>query len=199
VRLALITALLLTACYRTHGYRGGKDLYEPVGIRPDNAAKATPPPEIGKDAVAVGAKAPALAATLPDHDWLVVVFYRGDWCPYCRAQLREIQAHAADFAQRKAAVAAVSVDSAETDAHLAEGLTLTFALVSDPGHRLIDKFGVFDGETELAWPSIFIVDRGGAVRWRWIADDFKKRITTIEVLAALDAAAGATAPAPAAK
>jgi peroxiredoxin len=191
VRAALIVVCLATACYRTHGYRGGQDLYQPVGIRPDNAAKATPPPDIGKDALAVGAKAPAFAATLPDHDWLVVVFYRGDWCQYCRAQLRELQAHAADFAQRKAAVAAVSVDSAETDAHLAEGLALTFALVSDPGHRLIEKYGVFDGETELAWPSIFVVDRGGTIRWRWTADDFKKRITTIEVLAALDAAAAA--------
>ena len=194
MRLALIV-LCLAACYRTHGYRGGKDLYEPVGMRPDNADRTAAPPEIGKDAVAVGAKAPALAAKLPDHDWLVVVFYRGDWDAYDRAQLRELQAHAADFAQRKAAVAAISVDSAETGAHLAEGLTLSFALASDPGHRLIETYGVFDGETELAWPSIFVVDHAGVVRWRWIADDDKKRITTIEVLAAIDEAAGATAPA----
>jgi peroxiredoxin len=186
VRAALLL-ILIASCYRTHGYRGGKDLYEPVGIRPDNAARKAPPPDVGTTALALGADAPPIRAMLPAHERIVVVFYRGDWCPYCRAQLRDLQAHAADFDARHAALVAISVDSAETSEHLATGLALTFPLVSDPGHHVIERFGVFDTDTEIAWPSIFVIDHTGKIAWRWVADDFQKRITTTDVLAAIDA------------
>lgn len=182
---AAILLLLVTACLRTPK-RADYDAYQSVGLRPDNAARATPPPDLATSALAVGAKAPAIKTSLPAHDLLVVFFYRGDWCAYCRAQLRELQAHAADFAARKAVIVAISVDSPETSEHLAEGEKLGFPLVADPGHRVVAAYGVFDSETEIAWPSIFIVDAAGTIAWRWLASDFKQRITTTEVLAAID-------------
>jgi len=185
VRFALLS-LLIIACVRTPK-RADYDAYQAVGLRPDNAAKSAPPADITNSALALGATAPPIRSALPEHELLVVVFYRGDWCPYCRAQLKELEAHRDDFAKRKAAVVAISVDSPETSEHLALGEKLSFPLVSDPGHRLIEGYGVFDGETEIAWPSIFIVDRKGQVAWRWLATDFEQRITTTEVLQMIDA------------
>ena len=188
MRAALILiALLLAACYRTHGYRGGLDMYDAVGIRPDNAARATPPPDLPKSALAVGTDAPPIRAMLPAHERIVVVFYRGDWDATDRKQLADLQAHAADFAARKAAVVAISVDSAETDEHLAQGIKLSFTLLADQGHRVIEQFGVFDPDTEIAWPSVFVIDHNGKIGWRWTANDLGTRVTTAELLAAIDA------------
>ncbi len=178
------------------------DRYTAVGLRPANAERATPPGGLDDQAIALGAPAPTASVrattgaawSLPDalatHPRVVVVFYRGDWCGFCRAQLVELSGEAPAFAARGAAVVAISVDSVDTSSHLAEGLRLGFPLASDPGHRLIDAFGVFDGETELAWPAIFIVERnvrGDEIVWRWLADTFRQRLATAELLAALDA------------
>ena len=61
-------------------------------------------------------------------------------------------------------------------------------LLSDPERKVIKAYGVDDPETEIAWPSIYIID-GPAdapkIAWRWSADIYKDRISTAEVLAAL--------------
>ena len=194
---AALVLLAVAACWHAKPRAGQPPAYTAVGVAPDNAARATPPPELAKTALPVGATPRAVPLRDQDGDpWsiasasrgsahLVLVFYRGDWCPYCRAQLADLQAHLADFGGKGAALAAISVDSPDTSTHLAAGLGLTFRLVSDPGHRLIGAFGVFDGETELAWPAVYILDARGAITWRWLADDFKTRITSAEILAAL--------------
>lgn len=63
---------------------------------------------------------------------------------------------------------------------------LTFPLLSDPDRKIMKAYGVEDPETELAWPSIYIVDApDGKVAWRWAADIYKDRIAAADVLAAL--------------
>jgi len=70
---------------------------------------------------------------------------------------------------------------------LAERLHITFPLLSNPGGDAIKAFGVFDSDTEIAWPSIFIVNPDGAIAQRWLADTYKERIATADVLKNLDA------------
>jgi hypothetical protein len=41
---------------------------------------------------------------------------------------------------------------------------------------------VFDPETEIAWPSIFVVGKDGVIVKRWLADTFSERIATDDVL-----------------
>jgi peroxiredoxin len=184
VRAALVL-ILAAACVRTPK-RADYDPYQATGLRPDNADRATPPADVEKSALAVGAKAPAIQAKLADHELAVIVFYRGDWDEHDRALLRDLQAHAPMTAQRKAVVVAISVDSPETSEHLAQGEQLGFPLLSDPGHRMIAAYGVFDDERELAWPAIFVVARDQTIRWRWLAPSTAQRITAGEVLAAID-------------
>ena len=43
----------------------------------------------------------------------------------------------------------------------------------------------FDPETEIAWPSIFVVAKDGKIVHRWLADTFSERVATDEVLKAL--------------
>ncbi|WP_420595506.1 peroxiredoxin family protein [Deinococcus sp.] len=43
--------------------------------------------------------------------WSVVLFYRGDWCPFCRSQLTDFQKHLEQFSALNVKVVALSVDS----------------------------------------------------------------------------------------
>lgn len=71
-------------------------------------------------------------------------------------------------------------------ANLGNVKQLTMPLLSDPERSVLKAYGVDDPETEIAWPSVFIVS-GPAdapkIAWRWTADVYRDRISTDEVLA----------------
>jgi hypothetical protein len=71
---------------------GSGSSYAALGHKPANARRATPPANIDKSALAVGATVPAielveaasgkpwtLAEALAKHARVMLVFYRGDW------------------------------------------------------------------------------------------------------------------------
>jgi peroxiredoxin len=61
------------------------------------------------------------ALHLPDSlagHYGVVLFYRGSWCPYCNAQLREFQRSLDRFADMNTLVIALSVDDEATTREL---------------------------------------------------------------------------------
>lgn len=45
--------------------------------------------------------------------WAVLLFYRGDWCPYCRRQLSSFQEKYGAFEEEAVAVVALTADSRE--------------------------------------------------------------------------------------
>ncbi len=83
---------------------------------------------------------------------------------------------------------AISVDSVEKSRDLAKDLGLGFPLLSDPDLAVIRAYGVEDVGNEIAWPSEFLVDRGGAIRWRATAQSVGTRPTAGDVIAAFDEA-----------
>jgi thiol-disulfide isomerase/thioredoxin len=66
--------------------------------------------------------APSTASAMPhrqhgDEGWLspllrggpvVLIFYRGEWCPYCNLRLRTFQANRAQLAEHRAQLVAIS-------------------------------------------------------------------------------------------
>jgi len=61
-------------------------------------------------------------------------------------------------------------------------LGLGFPILADPTGAAIKAFGVFDPDTEIAWPSIFIIGKDGTVLKRWLADTYSQRVATDDVL-----------------
>ena len=86
-------------------------------------------------------------------------------------------------------MAAISVDDSDKSRALAARLALSLPILSDVDRAVTRAFGVEDADNEIAWPAVFIVDAGYHVRWRWLADDFKLRPSSKELLDALDRAA----------
>lgn len=93
-----------------------------------------------------------------------------------------MQSKQADLANKDLGLVAISVDDVAPGKALAGKLGLTYPILADPKGTAIRAFGVFDPETEIAWPSIFVVGRDGAIVKRWLADTYSERIATGDVL-----------------
>lgn len=94
---------------------------------------------------------------------------------------------------------AISVDSAEDSRAFAKSIAadgrgaVTFRLLADPGHRVIDSYGLADPQyAKLAYygipyPSTFLVDRKGRIAWARIDRDYTQRPLNSEIRAAIEA------------
>jgi peroxiredoxin len=61
-----------------------------------------------------------------------------------------------------------------------------FIFLSDPGHRVIDRYGLLNPEGR-GWPhpATFVVDRQGIVRWKFVEVDYRVRASNEQILEAL--------------
>jgi len=94
---------------------------------------------------------------------------------------------------------AISLDSPEQSRAFAASIAadgrgaVTFRLLADPGHRVVDAYGLADPQyAKLAYygipyPSTFVVDRKRRIAWARIDRDYTQRPPTSEIRAAIDA------------
>ena len=138
---------------------------------------------------------------------VVLIFYRGEWCPYCNTMLRTYGLRAADFSQRGARLVAVSPQTPDNSLTMAEKHSLAFPVLSDEGGEVIGTYGLkydvasrevyetagvdlakFNGKGgwTLPAPAVFVIDREGTVRFVSVNGDYTQRAEPDEALAALD-------------
>ncbi len=62
-----------------------------------------------------------------------------------------------------------------------------FPFLTDPGHRVIDRYGIFnpDNPRGIPHPTTFVIDRAGIVRWRFTEINYRVRPTNAQILEAL--------------
>jgi peroxiredoxin len=85
---------------------------------------------------------------------------------------------------------AVSVDTNEESARLAEGLGLEFPILSDVQGEAIHSWGLVHangkpGGGAISRPAIFLVESDGTISWRRLTDDYRVRLRPEEVLEAM--------------
>ncbi len=125
----------------------------------------------------------------------VLVFFRGYWCPFCARQLAELRSLLKPNQQVR--LLAVSVDDHEKSKQLADKIALdgrgpvTYSLLSDPDHKVIDAYGLhdpaykgkkFDG---IPHPAVYVIDKNGRVTWVKVESDYKVRPSNEDIRAAL--------------
>ncbi|WGV19952.1 peroxiredoxin-like family protein [Pseudomonas putida] len=129
---------------------------------------------------------------------LVLVFYRGLWCPFCNVTLSEYQQVVADLANSGATLVAVSAQSTAATLKTREALGVRYQLLSDPGNQLARQYGiVFELEPELEavyralgadlkalndsddlslpMASAFVIGQDGRIRQAFINVDYSER------------------------
>jgi peroxiredoxin len=117
---------------------------------------------------------------------VMLVFYNGDWSPYCNGQLASYARKFEEFESRGAQIAGISVDPPSNNARMVGKLQLPFPLLSDPEGELARLFGLWNEREGVAVPSIVVVDQSGEVRFLYSGTDIADRPRDEEVLAALD-------------
>ncbi len=84
------------------------------------------------------------------HDWNVILFYRGSWCPFCVAQLKSFQNGLDKIEAEGIGVVAASVDSlekaAQTQAQTGAKFSIAYGL---PVEETAEAIGAFYDENPL--------------------------------------------------
>lgn len=59
-----------------------------------------------------------------------------------------------------------------------------FPLLSDPDHRVMDRYGLLNEKSKrpVPHPATYVIDRKGVVRWKFIEVDYKVRPSNEDVL-----------------
>ncbi len=67
-----------------------------------------------------------------------------------------------------------------------DGRAPEFTFLMDPGHRVIDRYGLLNPRGR-GWPhpTVYVIDRKGVVRWKFTEVNYKIRPTNEMILEAL--------------
>lgn len=114
---------------------------------------------------------------------LVLVFFRSaDWCPYCKAQLIDLRNKRKQFENAGYPVVAISYDDVDILGRFNEEYDPGFTLLSDPGSKTIEAFGLKDEQYQpgsfafgVPKPAIFIVNKDKFVTDILAEDSYKVR------------------------
>jgi peroxiredoxin len=86
--------------------------------------------------------APVRLGTLLEQGPVVLVFYRGAWCPYCNTQLRGLQAVLDEIRLLGATLVAVSPQTPDASAAFVDDASLELEVLSDVGSYVASDYGI---------------------------------------------------------
>jgi peroxiredoxin len=131
---------------------------------------------------------------------VVIVFYRGFWCPYCNRELTRLQDSLQLISEKGAQVVAITPEKPEGINKTIEKTKVSFSIISDEDMKLMKAYDVaykVDEKTIsrykmanidlaenngqkpesviLPVPAIYIINKDGEVHYRYFEPDYKKR------------------------
>ena len=116
---------------------------------------------------------------------LVLIFHHGRVCNYCRNKLKELAKAYKEIQFLEAEVLAVSFDNIGDLKGQWKEDALPFPLLSDQSGTTSEKFTFIDKSKNTPFPSIFITDRFGALRYQKIAEEATCLPSASEILSVL--------------
>lgn len=131
---------------------------------------------------------------------VVMIWYRGEWCPYCNIQLEDIQSHIEEFKEAGAQVVAISPEKPDNGWSLQDRLNLEFHVLSDEGSVVAEEYGVVytlppkiakyyedafdihekngDDSNKMPIAAAYVIDQHGTVTYAYLDADYRKRAET---------------------
>jgi peroxiredoxin Q/BCP len=161
-------------------------------------------PALAGDMLTAGTPAPAF--TLPSQDnspislneykgkWVVLYFYPKDFTGGCTLEAHNFQRDLDKYQAANAVVLGVSLDTPDSHKGFCTKESLTFKLLADPSHKVVDAYGVpmktfTDKKTNasitIATRQTFLIDPSGKIVKTWDVTDIPNHSS--EVLAAIAA------------
>jgi peroxiredoxin len=138
----------------------------------------------------------------------VLVFYRGNWCPYCNIDLRAIEAASHNIRSLGASLIVVSQQTPDNSLETQRRNGLSFASLVDAGGKVAHAFGLrwkfsdelraveeacgtdlaaFNGDPSwtLTMPARYVVAQGGMIEYADISVDYTQRGDPSELIPVL--------------
>lgn len=136
---------------------------------------------------------------------VVIVFYRGQWCPYCNKQLSQLEDSVALINAKGATLVAVSPEQPENINKTVSKTNATYPILFDDGLKIMNaydvafkvddntierykKYGIdFDkangsNGANLPVPAVYIIDKNGNITFTYFNPDYKERASVKEIL-----------------
>lgn len=171
--------------------------------------------------IEVGEKAPLFTAVNAENKTfsleeelkngaVVLIFYRGFWCPVCNKHLSRLQDSLKQIQATGAQVIAISPEKPEYLDKMAEKTGAEFTLLYDEDYKIANAFDVTfkpsamqlftyntvlggklkeshtDDSQRLPIPATYIINQEGIIIWRQFDPNYKNRSTVQEILKALE-------------
>lgn len=140
---------------------------------------------------------------------VVVIFYRGNWCPVCTKHLGKIQDSLDLITKTGATIVAVTPEKPTNMERMEEKTGAKFSLLFDEGYKISNAFDVtFDptkGEKrkyntflganldeansnnseQLPIPATYVINQKGIITWRHFDPNYKNRASVKDIIVAL--------------
>lgn len=139
---------------------------------------------------------------------VVLVFYRGGWCPFCNKNLAAWQSKLGELEKSGASIIAVAMEKPIDSAATSEKDKLSYRVLSDESgaacraaglifqlddktRKMYEGYGInlaktnANGKWELPHPATFVIDKDGVVRYARVDKDYRQRADPDEVIAAV--------------
>lgn len=138
---------------------------------------------------------------------VVLVWYRGGWCPYCNLQLQHIQMKLAEIHQAGGQVIAISPELPDKTMTTKERHMLDFQVLSDTNNKVADRYKLAysvpdyvvdhydlsfklndhngDSENRLPLAVTYVIAKNGIVEYAFLDADYKNRATPEEIITVL--------------
>ena len=136
---------------------------------------------------------------------VVLVFYRGQWCPYCNRQLSALQDSLQQIIDKGATLLAISPEKTEMIDKTVEKTKAEYSILHDKDLKIMKAYDVdfevpentvtryrnsgldlekLNGEngTNLPVPAVYIIDMESTITYRFFDKDYKKRPSVKEIL-----------------
>ena len=185
VLFAAVTALLFGVLIQA-----GQSLANPdFDLGPAINAKA---PDIGTPPDQTGTPRP-LASLMGEKGMVLFFFRSADWCPFCQAQMMDLNTAVAGIERRGYKMAGISYDTPAILKTFIERRNIGYTLLSDPKSVVIDRYKLRDPQYppgNLAYgvprPIIFILDKNGVIKAKLYEETYTKRPPATLVIETLD-------------
>lgn len=137
---------------------------------------------------------------------VVLVFYRGQWCPFCNRQLKRLEDSLSFIKNKGARLIAVTPEQPEYIAKTIEKTKSSYPLLYDKEMKIMKAYAVSfevdpktvsryknadidlaaaNGQKDKVYlpiPAVYIISKEGTILYRYFDSDYKKRPSVKEII-----------------
>ena len=138
---------------------------------------------------------------------IILMWYRGGWCPYCSVQLRAMQQSLDNIESAGAHLVVLTPELPEKAKETADANDLAIVALHDKDNALAKKYGILfqipepiapiyreklklgsytgNQRMELPLAATYVIDKSGNITYAFLDADYKKRAEPADVIAAV--------------